>query len=81
MVVLLERYRHVKELPAIRSAQAQLAVHLTQREALMTKVLLELITNATHQGNERHALAERKTYRADLGEQAPQWRENARWSG
>ena len=70
VVVLLERYRHVEELPAICSAQAQLAVHLTQREALMTKILLELITNAPYQSTERHALAERKTYRADLGEEA-----------
>ncbi len=69
MVVLFEGHRQVKQLAASGSAQAQLTVHFAQGETLVAKVLLELITHATHECAERQLLSKLKPHRADLGKQ------------
>ena len=43
MVVLFERHRQIKQLPAICTPQAKLAVHLAQGEPLVAEILLELV--------------------------------------
>ena len=67
MVILFERQRHLEQLLAPTAAQTQLAVQLAQGKALVTKILLELVTYATHQLTKGQLPIELQTHRTDLG--------------
>ncbi len=76
MVVLLIGHRQVEQLATVGAQQTQLAIHLAQRETLMSEILLELVAHATHQGAERQVVAELQAHGTDLGEK-PQGRTKA----